>query len=81
MAPQKIEPPGTKDKQPGLTPVITSSKSRRMVASTMNNGNIAKDATAMPQVAEGSNGQQASVEAAGGVSRQIFSAHQCNRPD
>ncbi|MCJ1380146.1 hypothetical protein MMC17_003249 [Xylographa soralifera] len=76
MAPQKIEQPGIREKQLGLTPVVTSSKSRRTVASTTNSGNITKDATTLPQVPEGSNGQQAGVEAAGGVSQKILFAHQ-----
>ncbi|MCJ1393122.1 hypothetical protein MMC18_005994 [Xylographa bjoerkii] len=67
MAPQKIEVPGTREKQPGLTPVVTSSKSRRGVASTTNNGNSAKDTTTLSQFPEDSNGQQAGVEAAGGI--------------
>ena len=68
MAPQKIEGPGTKEKNPGLAPIITSSKSRRAVASTANNGTATRDVAMLSQIAEGSNGQQAGAESAGGVS-------------
>ena len=81
MAPQKTEAPGTREKQPGLVPVVTSLKSRRIGASTTNNGNNTKDATAVLQVSEASNGQQSGVEAAGGVSERILSGHQYDERD
>ena len=70
-----------REKQPGPTSVVTSSKSRRLGALTTNNGNITKDATVLPQALEGVDGQQAVVEAAGGVSQKILFARQNDECD